>query len=627
MSVISRTALARGKAARVPLLSARAIHGPAMPTNEELYDEVAQYPAIPRFRNEDEKMEAEHAEKVKGMRTVEEKQYYVNLPKYFGWKAYVMDTAKVPPAALPSVQFTTNTTTVEGLPSPYNDLKGKSEEVAECVAPLVKSALAFAAVSCEEGYSVENDRVLYHEHSAVRTDLLDHSLSHLKNRSAVKGIHRVINGKVSSLEEHARTAANDNEPRNEAFWFRGPMDPERSKLKGRQIRYNFQTENRNTNERWTNFYYSPPYTKEWVQQQHDYPIQMVGSLIHEQVRTVKALPPFIPMSDPLVKSGPVPLHDYQPVQSGWTRKRRFGTNLAGTWTGTERANPYLVIADNYNIQKESWESAESDPESNHYGRPDRLLAQSVLHGFGMTYAQACNHGFSPFNDPTAPFTGQVMLTDGKRWKLSAYQLNKMALQGISETNDQMLRNVCWHEPERELYTEVNPESGEVTGFDMDLLADIVRMYLIQPTVDTIPNQDEYLDPVKNHTYKLENSYNREAFTQNHRHMMSNRPRHTVSESYKYIDWWQRIWNQYTKVMHAYGDREKTPWTRERHGCRGRQYWNPEYRWYDNHPGARVPKKFRTKQLDGFMGGGNKTQGCRAHAPVVTAPLPRDTPDS
>jgi len=125
MSVISRSALARGKAARVPLLSARAIHGPAMPTNEELYDEVAQYPAIPRFRNEDEKMEAEHAEKVKGMRTVEEKQYYVNLPKYFGWKAYMMDTAKVPPAALPSVQFTTNTTTVEGLPSPYKDLKGQ----------------------------------------------------------------------------------------------------------------------------------------------------------------------------------------------------------------------------------------------------------------------------------------------------------------------------------------------------------------------------------------------------------------------------------------------------------------------------------------------------------------------
>ena len=101
----------------------------------------------------------------------------------------------------------------------------------------------------------------------------------------------------------------------------------------------------------------------------------------------------------------MPLHDYQPIQSGWTRKRRYGTNLAGIWTGTERANPYLVIADNYNSLKESWESAESDPESNHYGRPDRLLAQSILHGFGMTYAQACNHGFSPFNDPTAPFTG------------------------------------------------------------------------------------------------------------------------------------------------------------------------------------------------------------------------------
>ena len=127
-------------------------------------------------------------------------------------------------------------------------------------------------------------------------------------------------------------------------------------------------------------------------------------------------PPFVVEKKSLEQScvsehawaGLVPLHDYQPVQSGWTRKRRFGTNLAGTWTGTERANPYLVIADNYNIQKESWESAESDPESNHYGRPDRLLAQSVLQGFGMTYAQACNHGFSPFNDPTAPFTGNLI---------------------------------------------------------------------------------------------------------------------------------------------------------------------------------------------------------------------------
>ena len=41
MAALSRTALARCKPAKTALTSARTIHGPAIPTNEELYDEVS----------------------------------------------------------------------------------------------------------------------------------------------------------------------------------------------------------------------------------------------------------------------------------------------------------------------------------------------------------------------------------------------------------------------------------------------------------------------------------------------------------------------------------------------------------------------------------------------------------
>ena len=61
--------------------------------------------------------------KVKAMKTVEEKKYYVNLPKYFGWRAWLLDTSDVAPASLPATQFVTNTTVVEGLPESYNSLK------------------------------------------------------------------------------------------------------------------------------------------------------------------------------------------------------------------------------------------------------------------------------------------------------------------------------------------------------------------------------------------------------------------------------------------------------------------------------------------------------------------------
>ena len=77
----------------------------------------------------------------------------------------------------------------------------------------------------------------------------------------------------------------------------------------------------------------------------------------------------------------------------------------------------------------------------------------------------------------------------------------------------------------------------------------------------------------------------------------------------------------TIILRPYGDREPTWFRRAALHPRGREHWHPEYRWYDNHPGRYVPKKFRTVQADGVVGTGSKVG--RRYAVKLTAPLPDD----
>ena len=58
---------------------------------------------------------------VKDLDTVEEKLYYMNKPKYYGWQSYVIDASKIQPTSLEFVQYITNTTTIDNeLPAVYN---------------------------------------------------------------------------------------------------------------------------------------------------------------------------------------------------------------------------------------------------------------------------------------------------------------------------------------------------------------------------------------------------------------------------------------------------------------------------------------------------------------------------
>jgi len=573
---------------------------------------VPQYPEIELFRNNDEKAEHELRLKVKGFKTVEEKQWYVNCPKYFGWRTYCMDSARIPPSALPSIQFVTNTTLVADLPAVYRDLEAKSMQVAESLAPSIKAALAFHAIQHEMGVGIANDRVEFHEHGAVSQSFKTKTFD--KNSPAVNAVNRIImsfltgGGGAKKEVDHLQTATLDHQPRNEAFWFRGPMDPSAKKVVHR-LGTVYGKGNKASRK---------PKTREWAEKtQYDYPFQFTGSYIHCQLRCQKALPPLLALDDPLVLEGEVGKHDYQPGWSGWRiNKRRHGTNLVGTWTGTDTSFAHLALVDNMNLEdNDSTSNAWADPDSELNQRQEMLLSKLILNGFGMNFAQACNQGFSPFNDPQRPFVGQVAVTDGQHWKLGVYQLNKMAMQGISETSEEMLRNVCWHLPEQKLYADIDLESGEVVDLNLGLLSDIVKLYMMRPTTSEaeIPNQG-YLEAAdKRHVHQLKNQYNRESFTQAFRHMYSNRPR-AFNLEYGQIQWHERLLNiRHKSLPHntIFGNREMPWFVRAQYDKRGREYWHPEYRWYDNHPGRYVPAKFR------------KENPKAKRAPVLTAPLPPD----
>ena len=92
---------------------------------------VAQYPEIPQFKNKDEANYVELKKQMKSLNTVEEKQIYLNKPKYWGWYSCVMNIENIPPESLSLIQYATNTTIVKNeLPEKLKSLDEKAYEEA-----------------------------------------------------------------------------------------------------------------------------------------------------------------------------------------------------------------------------------------------------------------------------------------------------------------------------------------------------------------------------------------------------------------------------------------------------------------------------------------------------------------
>merc|ERR1712150_174040 len=402
----------------------------------------------------------------------------------------------------------------------------------------------------------------------------------------------------------------DYSPRNEAFWFRGPMDADVRMVKKREGRLRHIAKEKGLSKH--------DLDQAKIHEPYDRAIQFTGNAIL-QVRCKKSISPILSKDDDLCVDGYVPEYTYNPKYLGYRRDDQFGSNLSGHWTGVDKQFCHLQIVSSFQATESDTNSTSWHSDSPHNERQDMLTSKSILSGFGQCLAQACFQGFSPLNDPVHPITNQTVVTDGRKWKFSVYQLNKSALQGLSESNKSMLRNVCWHLPELELYSHVDKETKEVIGFNPIVLKTLIKFYLMEPTVSNVGNE-EYLGERK-YLFNVKDNYNRQYLHEALRFMYSKRPRYHRRPN---IEAYQKLFYiRHPNIMSPLGLREQ-PWFILKDRCfKGKEHWDPEFKTFDYHNGKYIPKKFRpAKRWPHDIHPGAITLR-KNRGKIITTPLPAD----
>lgn len=588
----------------VPRLGVRLIHGPA-PSQDE-YTEVPHYPKILAHKNKDDLEQAKLVDLVKSLKTVEEKQAYINKPKYYGWYTCVIDAKKIRCGSLDFVQYVTNTTVVDGkLPELYGNVVStekveeetpnaktlpideEAQRIAKQVEPILKSFLVNANNHLEYNRDVENDKIPYHElHSRLPVEIGNFKV-HKRERIQyiINGINRIILAHLRPNKPHLKDAVVDYKPRTEAFWFRGGILPDARMINKKMGRYNYGEKKRLDPEF--------AFPKEKVFEPYDRAIQTLGDTVL-QIRCDEMLSPFIQnyLEDEICQQGHVPLWNYATQLSGNSHKFRNGTNLPGHWTGSPTGFVHLSFVNALNNYDNETNEAAWSTNSEYNDRASMLLSKAILGSFSVLLPSACYQGFSPLNDPTHPFCTQTVVSDGQNFKFTVNQLNKTALVDCDEEDKKISRNVCWHLPEQKLYESVD-DIG-VHGFDSKVLATLIKFYIAEPKIHEadIPNQG-YLGPAK-YVHNLKNTYNREYFSAFHRFQYSNRPRHMPKPE---ILPYQRIFMiNHPEQMFLAGNREQ-PWFKmAQYDHLGRHHWHPEFHHADYFQSYK-PKKFREHNRD------------------------------
>jgi len=204
----------------------RCLHGPEPPKDE--FTAVAEYPEIPQHRSPFEKEYNALVAKVASLKTVEERLWWLNKPKYFGWHSAVLEPTAIPVGALDFVKCVTCTDTVEGLPERFNrpELDSEAARLAEKVAPRLKRYLRSDRSLLEFGDTVNNDRELWHEKSARPLPDYFHEPQENKVKTLCRDIHRNIYLSLLAELPHLKQSKVFYDVSTQSFWFKSNFKPE-----------------------------------------------------------------------------------------------------------------------------------------------------------------------------------------------------------------------------------------------------------------------------------------------------------------------------------------------------------------------------------------------------------------
>ncbi|CAG2054367.1 unnamed protein product, partial [Timema podura] len=130
--------------------------------NENDYSETPEYPPIidDSLDARKKRRKLSWHDKIKRLKTVEEKLFEINMPKYYGWRCFLLKEGVIPYNSLNFTQYATRTYLVknEDLPAYYSK---EIEEEASCLADSIQSqvedAILFETCDVRRSYDLDTD--------------------------------------------------------------------------------------------------------------------------------------------------------------------------------------------------------------------------------------------------------------------------------------------------------------------------------------------------------------------------------------------------------------------------------------------------------------------------------------
>ncbi|XP_049938706.1 39S ribosomal protein S30, mitochondrial [Schistocerca serialis cubense] len=518
-------------------------HSFSVSANEAEYTERPKYPPILDLsrRAIRERKEREWHEKIRSLETVEEKLFALNLPRYYGWRSLLLTEGHLLYDTFKFFRYITRTqfSSVEELPFSFENNDTLSDDLFNKIKNDVQDALVFE-------YKCRRRK----EELDGRNNLDEGKMENAVAASVIKQINRILLANLSPFIPHLLTAQVDFEPRVEAFWFVGGMEPSRRQRKGREgMKF---------------------LTKEDVERPADRPVQYFGSPVL-QLRHELPLP--VVDTEKLQPEGVSSIEHFQfdPRVLGYGFTHQNGTTIPGFWPGDDCEFGLTSFHTRGHLYHRREFCSTYDEE-------EALHSQAILASYAWLLAQACYKGFSTYNDVTYPFVTQTVVTNGQLWSLYTYQLNTTLVHSEYALRNEEC-NFCWGTAPLKLFEEV--KDTEVVGFNDKLLKMIIALYTTAPQERVGVNLRPYLKEGKHLVALIDDPERREWLETRFKHMYSCRPRMRLPYELYH---WEKIYKVDHKTRPM--DARRRPFEL---GI------NPFRRQYDEHVPEYIPKSLRPEE--------------------------------
>lgn len=505
--------------------------------NEAEFTESPQYPPILDLSRHavKKRKETEWHDKIRSLETVEEKLFAINMPRYYGWRALQLTEGHILYDTFNFFRYITRThfSAVEDLPFYCENSNVLSDDLFNKIKNDVQDALMFE-YKCRR-------------RQEDRNNLDEGQMENVVAASVIKQINRILLANLSSFSPHLLEAQVDFEPRLEAFWFVGGMDPSRLTRKSREGQKFL--------------------TKEDVERPVDRPVQYLGSPVL-QLRHDLPLP--VINTEKLQPS--IEHFRFDPRALGYSiADYRNGTTIPGFWPGDECEFGLLSFhTRGYLYHRRKFCST--------YDEDEALHSQAILASFAWLLAQASYKGFSTYNDVTYPFVTQTVITNGQLWSLYTYQLNTTLVHSEYALQNEKY-NFCWGTTPLRLFEEVT--DTEVVGFNDKLLKMIIALYFTAPQERVGVELRPYLKEGKHLIAHIDDPERREWLEDQFKYMYSCRPRDKLPYELYH---WEKIYKVDHKTRPM--DARRRPFEL---GI------NPYMRRYDEHVPDYIPKCLRPEE--------------------------------